>query len=322
MKKTLRYLFFAGLALALGVGVSVPYTALEARAGEQELENIEHPQINTYGIRKLTLVQNGEEIFQISYEPEEYKMSFDYWEILNPYEEAVTVDTEAMYDLYSNIASLNLKDAEEETRTDMGIGSSNASILIEYVNTLDDEAARGAADADSRAELILGEENGDGYTYAALKGYENQVYKLPSELVNNIMGLEPFDYILKIPVLVNIETLESVKITAENKDYVMSIEDGEYKFDGKTVKKDEFTSLYQALQSVILESEEETEPTEEKQEILRVVFERTGEEMPDEELVYSSYDEESYSLSINGNIKFLVSKEEVDDLLKQIKKDF
>lgn len=321
MRKTLRYLFFAGLALVAGAGVSVPYTVREIRAEAQELENVEHPQINTYGIRKLTLVKDGEDIFQISYEPKEYKMTFDYWEILNPYEEAVTVDTEAMYDLYSNIASLNLRDSEE-VKTDTGIESSHTSILIEYVNTLDDETARGSAEADSRTELILGEENGEGYIYAAVKGYEDQVYMLPSELINSIMGLEPFDYILKIPVLVNIETLESVKITAGNKDYVMSIEDGEYKLDGKTVKKEEFTSLYQALQSVFLKSEEETETTEENQEILRVVFERNGDEMPDEELVYSSYDEESYSLSINGSTKFLVSKEEVDDLLKQIKKEF
>ena len=322
MRKTLRYLFFAGLALMAGAGVSVPYTVREIRAEAQELENVEHPQINTYGIRKLTLVKDGEDIFQISYEPKEYKMTFDYWEILNPYEEAVTVDTEAMYDLYSNIASLNLKNPEEEIKTDTGIDSSHTSILIEYVNTLDDETARGAADADSRAELILGEENGNGYTYAAVKGYENQVYTLPSELINNIMGLDPFDYILKIPVLVNIETLESVNITAENKEYVMSIEDGKYKFDGKTVKKEEFTSLYQALQSVILKEEAAGETEEEPEEILKVIFKRSGEEMPDEELVYSSFDEESYCLSINGTVKFLVSKEEVDELLKQIKKDF
>lgn len=322
MRKTLRYLFIAGLVLGMGAEVSVPYIAWEVRAEAQELENVEHPQINTYGIRKLTLVKDGEEIFQISYEPEEYKMSFDYWEILNPYEEAVTVDTEAMYDLYSNIASLNLRDPEEEVKIDTGIASSNASILIEYVNTLDDETARSTADADSRAELILGEENGNGYTYAAVKGYENQVYTLPSELINNIMGLEPFDYILKIPVLVNIETLESVEITAGNKEYVMSIEDGKYKFDGKTVKKEEFTSLYQALQSVILKEETAGEAKEEPEEILKMIFKRSGEEMPDEELVYSSFDEESYLLSINGTVKFMVSKEEVDELLKQIKKDF
>lgn len=323
MRKTLQYLFFTGLALVMGTGVSMAYTAQEVRAEELELENVEHPQINTYGIRKLTLVQDGKEIFQISYEPKAYKMSFDYWEILNPYEEAVTVDTEAMYDLYSNIASLNLQASEEEQVTaETGIDSSNTSILIEYVNTLNDETAKSTSDADSRTELILGEENDEGYTYAAIKGYENQVYTLPSELLNSIMKLEPFDYILKIPALVNIETLESVKITAENKDYIMSIGDGEYKFDGKTVKKEEFTSLYQALQSVILKEEADGESKEEHKEILRIVFERSGEEMPDEELVYSTYDEEFYSLSINGTERFLVSKEEVDELLKQIRKDF
>lgn len=323
MRKTLRYLIFAGLVLVLGAGLSASYAAREVKAEAQELENVEHPQLNTYGIRKLTLVRDGEEIFQISYEPKEYKMSFDYWEILIPYEEAVTVDTEAMYDLYSNIASLNFQASEEEqVKTETGIDSSNTSIMVEYVNTLNDETAKSTSEADSRIELILGVENGEGYTYAAIKGFEDQVYTLPSELINSIMGLEPFNYILKIPVLVNIETLENVKITAENQDYLMSIEEGKYKFDGKTVKKEDFTSLYQALQSVILKEEADRESEEETEEILRIVFERSGEEMPDEELVYSTYDEESYSLSINGTERFLVSKEEVDELLKQIEKDF
>lgn len=319
----LQYLFLTGTVVVLGTGVPTQYARAEVKAETQELDNVEYPKINTYGIRKLILQKDGEEVFQISYEPKEYKMAFDYWDILNPYEEAVTVDTEAMYDLYSNVASLNLKEPEElEEDIETGIADSKNSIIIEFVDTANDETARSSAEADSRIELVLGKEDGEGKTYAAIKGYDNQIYSLPSEVVDSIMSLNPFDYILKIPVLVNIDTLDCVKMTISDKEYLMSIEDGEYRFDGKTVKKEDFTTLYQALQSVLLQSEVDEKSQEDSQEILRMVFERNGEEMPDEELVYYSYDDDSYCLSINGTTRFLVGKEDVDELIKQIKKEF
>lgn len=66
---------------------------------ETSLAQAEHPQFVADGIRKVVLVEEGQEIFHLSKEPAEYKMDFDYWEILNPYDETVTVNTETMYNL-------------------------------------------------------------------------------------------------------------------------------------------------------------------------------------------------------------------------------
>ncbi len=44
----------------------------------------EHPQFIPDGVRRLVLTEDGSEIFDLSKEPADYKMDFDYWEILTP----------------------------------------------------------------------------------------------------------------------------------------------------------------------------------------------------------------------------------------------
>ena len=97
------------------------------------------------------------------------------------------------------------------------------------------------------------DENGD--YYATVKGYEDAVYLLSKESVNSLLELKPFNLILKIPALVNIDTLESADMTVGKKTYTMKLDGEKYKFNKKSVKKEKFTELYQALQSVMLDSE-------------------------------------------------------------------
>ena len=90
------------------------------------------------------------------------------------------------------------------------------------------------------------DENGD--YYACVKGYEEAVYMLSKESVNSLLELKPFNLILKIPALVNIDTLGSADMTIGKKTYTMKLDGSDYKFGKKTVKKEKFTELYQALQ--------------------------------------------------------------------------
>jgi hypothetical protein len=99
----------------------------------------------------------------------------------------------------------------------------------------------------------------------------------------------------------------------------MKLDGSDYKFGKKTVKKEKFTELYQALQSIMLDSEvEETKDAADKEEVLTVTFHRNTEEAPEVTLKYYTYD----SLEINGTERFLVKAEDVDALVKQIKKAF
>lgn len=299
----------------------------EAKTEKPETTVSEHPKFIPDGLRKVVLVQNGEEIFHISKEPADYKMDFDYWEILNPYDENVTVNTEEMYNLFEALCEFDFQTpVTVKEGTDTGLSDSDTGIILEFVDTQDSDTAKSTVYADSSAEIVLGNEDGEGNRFAAVKGKEDTVYKLSQATLDAVYALNPFDYILKIPVLVNIETLESIEITAGDKTYEMNVNtaEEEYKFGRKKADKDEFVTLYQDIASVMLDSELETEKdtAKDKEQKLSLVYHRNTENAPEITVTYYAYNDEMDSVEINGEERFLVKAADVDALIEKIKEAF
>ena len=295
----------------------------EDTAETTELKNVEHPRMSTYSIRSFSIVKDGEEVFQIKQEPADYKMDFDYWEITNPYDEIATVNTENMYEMFGVLVDFDLSNGVDAADADTGLDKTQTYFTVDFVNTVNDDTARETQDADAAATILIGNTDYNGDYYACVKGYEDAVYLLPKESVNSLLELKPFNLLLKIPALVNIDTLDSVDMNIGKKTYTMKLDGGDYKFGKKTVKKEKFTELYQAIQSVMLDSEiEETKDAADKEEVLTVTFHRNTEEAPEVTLKYYTYDDTYDSVEINGTERFLVKAEDVDALVKQIKKAF
>ena len=295
----------------------------EDKTENTDLKTVEHPRMSAYSIRRFSIVKDGEEVFQIKQEPADYKMDFDYWEITNPYDEIATVNTENMYEMFGVLVDFDLSNGVDAADADTGLDKTQTYFTVDFVNTVNDDTARETQDADAAATILIGNTDDNGDYYACVKGYEDAVYLLPKESVNSLLELKPFNLLLKIPALVNIDTLDSVDMNIGKKTYTMKLDGGDYKFGKKTVKKEKFTELYQAIQSVMLDSEiEETKDAADKEEVLTVTFHRNTEEAPEVTLKYYTYDDTYDSVEINGTERFLVKAEDVDALVKQIKKAF
>lgn len=284
-----------------------------------ELEKTEHPTFTSDGIRKLVLNRDGEEIFSLSKEPADYKMEFDYWEILNPYDETATVNTETMYKLFDVLSGFDFSTtAEVPDGTDTGVAGSTTTMQIDYTESTDT-----SAEADKTVTLLLGNEDDLGNRYVAVAGYENEVYTIPTSTLEAIYNLNPFDYILKIPALVNIDTVESIDIKTKESSYTMKIKDGKYYMGDKEVEKETFTTLYQALLNVMLDSNLDTPKADnEKEEVLRMVFHRNTKEAPEITLTYYTYDGNYDSVAVNGTERYLVKNADVNTLVQQIAEAF
>lgn len=295
-------------------------------AERAEIQMLSNPSFIQAGIRKVILTKNGEEIFQLSNEPADYKMEFDYWEVLKPYDETMTVNTEEMYRLFDALCEFDFQTPVAiADGTDTGLEDSETFISLEFVNTLDEEEAKSTKYADSGIEIILGNEDGAGYRFAAVKGQSNEVYKLSSDIISAIYNLQPFDYILKIPALIDINTVENIQILTEEKNYKMSVDTEKeiYRLGKRQVEKEVFTKLYQVLASVMLEKEPEID-TKEGKPILTVVYHRNRQDAPDIQIDYYEYEEDATHclVEINETQKFLVKKVDVETLIKQIKEEF
>ena len=298
----------------------------EDRKEQKQLKQADLPQFIPNGIRSVSLTKDGEEFLHISREPAEYKMQFDYWEILNPYDENVTMNTEVMFEMFKELCGLTFETPVQlEEGADTGITGSDMGYRVEYVDTLDDSLAQSTDEADTAVEVILGKEDGNGGRYAAVKGSEEHIYVLPEMSLQMIFGREPFDYILKIPVLVSAETLKDVEITADGKQYAIQVDVAEdsYKFGKKEVEKKEFAALYQSISGIGLVSEisEERSPGKEEPR-LTVSLHRNMEGAPDVEVSYYPYDDESDSVVVDGEERFFVRKEDVEAVIEKIEEAF
>ena len=182
---------------------------------------------------------------------------------------------------------------------------------IDYTESTDT-----SAEADKTVTLLLGNEDDLGNRYVAVAGYENEVYTIPTSTLEAI-------YILKIPALVNIDTVESIDIKTKESSYIMKIKDGKYYMGDKEVEKETFTTLYQALLNVMLDSNLDTPKADnEKEEVLRMVFHRNTKEAPEITLTYYTYDGNYDSVAVNGTERYLVKNADVNTLVQQIAEAF
>ncbi len=293
---------------------------------QKTLEQASNPQFISNGIRRVTLVKEGEEFLCISHEPAEYKMDFDYWEVLEPYDENATMNTEVMFEMFDELSSLAFETpVQNEEGTDTGITESDTCIKVEYVDTVDDSAAKSMDEADTEAEIILGKEDGAGGRYAAIAGNEEQIYILPEAVIRMIYDRTPFDYILKIPALVSADTLKDVEIAVKGHKYNIQVDTASdsYMFGKKKAEKEEFSDLYQAISGIMLVSEIPDERSREDEEPeFTVNYHRNMENAPDIQVSYYAYDDEFYSVEVNGKTRFLVKKEDVETVIDQIEEIF
>lgn len=266
-------------------------------------------EIQSEAIRGLSVEKGGEEVFTVAYAPKEYKSSFAYWEITAPYPSQATVNTETLYTLLGSLDGLQLAaDDSGKTAQETGIADSDTYITIAVSSTGGDEA-------DSLLRLQLGDSDGNGHVYAQAEGTD-VTGLLPETAADMLLSIDPYNYILKIPVLPDIATVSDIEVEKDGELYTMSFKDGEYRMDAKKADEEEYNAAYQKLLGVLLTGEipEGGAVDTEQDALLAVRFFRSTEEASDIEMTFYPYDDSSAAVCINGTAYFLADRDEVESL--------
>lgn len=268
-------------------------------------------------LRGLSVQKDGETVFAVSYEPREYKESFDYWDISVPYESLVSVDTERLYELFDVVSGLVPEEISEDalpTAEETGLKESGTRIFIAYDGQ---QAAgeKGKPEPTAAREIQIGQEDGKGHYYAKLSE-DGETCLLKKAAVDAVLEVEPFSCILKIPALIQIDTVSEMAVSDGNQVRRMEREGESWKLDGKTISQEEFQKLYGEMLGVILSGElpKDAQAEDEREVLLVLRFLRNVEGAPDVEVRYEDYDESSVSVSVNGKRQFLAEKKDVEEL--------
>ncbi len=286
---------------------------------QQELpKDTEHGGVGANAIRGLKVQKEGRTIFAVSYEPREGKETFDYWDISVPYHSLVSVNTEELYNLLGTTVLMAWGEADGISMEEAGITDSGTSVFLAYCKEQSAEE-KGAAEPTAAKTILIGDEDGKGSYYAAMEG-SDKVGLVNKLLMDEILNADPYQYILKIPTLISVDTVKRIQIYSGEESHVMEQGQQTWKLDGSEVSQKDYQTLYGALLDVMLTGEKEgdTEEREERTPVLTLQFIRNTKDASDVEVKYYEYDDESMSVSVNGQEHFLVEKETVLALKKRI----
>lgn len=265
--------------------------------------------VSAEAVRGLSVEKDGKEIFTVGYAPREYKSSFAYWEISAPYPSEATVNTETLYSLLGQLEGLSLSESDSETTVqETGVSDSDTYITIAV-------SGSGAAQAESLFCYRIGDSDGEGHVYACADGSET-VGLLPESTVSALLSVDPYNYILKIPVLPDITTVSDVELEKDGDLYTMTAKDGSYVMDSEEVDEEEYNLAYQTLLGILITGElpEGGETVTEEEPLLAVRYFRTTDEASDIEVIYYPYDENSAAVSVNGTALYLADLDEVESI--------
>lgn len=303
--------------------------------------------IDPNAVRGLSLQKNGETVFAVSYEPRDYKESFDYWDISVPYESLVSVDTERLYELFDMVSRLEAGDtaaeSSEEAEGSMdgldqiseeagdsmegsdqileeaaGFSDSGSRIFIAYDG--EQEAGKmGMPEPTAAREIQIGKEDGSGHYYARFSE-TGKACLLENPLVDGVLEADPFSFILKIPALIQIDTVSKVEIYDGEAVHRMEREEESWRMDGKDVSQSDFQKCYGELLGVLLSGElpKDAQAEETREALLVLRFFRNSKSAPDMEIRYEDYDETSVCACVNGKRWFLAEKEEVENVREMV----
>lgn len=290
--------------------------------------DLEYTDWDTSAVRGLEIRRDGTTVFAASYEPREGKETFDYWDISVPYQSIVSVNTEELYQLFDSVFQMGFHKVEGVSLEEAGINNSQASIFVAY-NREQKSGEKGLEEPTGARTILIGNTDGQGHYYMALEG-SGEVALVDQALADNILNVEPYQYILKLPALISVDTVRKVQILSDEKVHIMEKEGESSKLDGKNVEQGEFQSLYGKLLDIMLSGEigkDETdsktgEAEEERQPSLTLQFIRNEEGISDIEVKYYERDDQFMSVNVNGKEFFLVEKSSVDDLIENVENSF
>lgn len=270
-------------------------------------------QIHAESIRGVSVESGSEEVFNVAYSPKEYKSSFAYWEMSAPYPCQTTVNTETFYTLLGSLDEMQLLEcASQETQENTGISDSGDYITVALSSSGEDAA-------DEIVRYHIGQSDGNGHVYASAEG-SGEVGLLPEEKVSALLNADPYDYILKVPVLPDITTVSDVEAEKGEELYTMSSRDGKYQINSKDAEQEEYSQAYQKLLGVLITGKlpDGYRAGTDEEPLLTVRFFRNIKEASDIEVSYYPYDDSSAAVCINGTEYFLADRSEIENLAEEL----
>lgn len=329
--------------------------------GNQLVDMDTPPSITADYVTRLAVDAKKGEDFEAVYDEEKSESKDIYgWDIKKPFADTVAGDVYTLRELYGNYASLSFSECVDYTGKNLkkyGLEKPSYTIDIDYYEVVEQEdeskESENAEDAkeehiDYSYQLLIGNKDDSGENYYVKSGESDMVCLMSSTTVEGLVVLNAMDYVYKNCYLGSVQTLDTIDMTYDGKDYhmVLTREENASKGDeaeketdekdstkegvetegsddvtytatinGEAVDEADFRMAYGAIAKVSYTGQINKEKVPEDDTPYVMLRYREGER--DTTIKFLPYDGVNfYRVNLNGTELFLVDKQAIESVVK------
>lgn len=316
----------------------------------QMIAKLSTPTIEPAQITRI-LLEKPEGNFELSLEYGNELDSTGYcpWLIRQGFETVLPGNSDAVQAQVDNYATFPLGDALEYDCKDLGkygLDPEHATKLtLTYYDMVDGDETDEIGNPIKVPEyhtfaINFGALNDTGfYNYVNLDG-TSAVYYMKAETVTKMTELTPYDYVSKLPGLVNIQQVDDVTIEYQGKTHVMKLirtqtekendkgeketeEETKYYFDNKEVTKDKFNEVYTPIIGVKSDGLVDPENVKENEEpVIKITYDRSSEGLDRVVSEIYNYNDNFGRISVNGLSYFRINVRDIENLINIFESSF
>ncbi|NLL69842.1 MAG: DUF4340 domain-containing protein [Epulopiscium sp.] len=280
------------------------------------------PNVDTQQLSYFKLERQEQPTIEIALNEEESEAKaygVGIWNMLQPYRQIHTINTEEFSKQLEKIPSFKVQDFIEDYPQDLKkYGLDQPSMILQMKDMEEGEV-----------HLLFGNEYDNDNLYFKLAD-RPAVYGMKKSSLEILYTLEPFAVVDKFAYIVNIDFVDQIQIQTKDKDYSIQLkreikkaqEEGKedetittYFINNKEVEEKPFKELYQSLIGIMVDAENK-ETLEESPEV-SMAF--TLNVDPKQVVVdYVPYNRDFYAVFRDGTSEFLASKGQVTKILTRL----
>lgn len=299
--------------------------------------------VNICGI----MVESPERTLEMKFDSENIWNSTGYmsWVMLQGFDDIMPANVDkinAQVEMYADFSLGECVTYRAEDPAQYGLDEANGThlqlIYFEHVETgeVDESGNPVTTPQYYTFGLTFGDKNEDGHYYLTLDGTE-AVYLMDAARVEPMINLEPYDFVHRLPGLVNIKDVDRVIIEFGGSKYTMNLtremvmetdKDGNEKEEEVThyfledleVEKEELTDAYIELIGVAIDGlvDEEVAAQASQTPRMTITYERDKAGLEPIVTQFFEYNENFNRMSVNGVSVFRCNVRDVDYLMDMI----
>ena len=283
-----------------------------------DLRDKDRGQIDNQQLTYVRIERRGEPPFEMQHKtsvPEdEVRFTMGSFVVTEPYREPQPIDADNYPEYIQDISAVKIDEFIDDDPEDLSVYGLDPP-EAEYI----------ARDAEGgEAHLLFGKKVDDKIYFMEAGG--TSVYTT-RDYYTGFLDVNPFFMIDKFAFIVNIEDVDAVRIEGLGGKYVLRIErkpaeeEGEepettYLFNDREVEEKPFKQLYQSIIEPQLDTDYEGRMAENPE--VQIVYTFNKENVSGYRVSFVPYDPDFYALFRGGSSEFLVSREQVQNLMKAL----